>query len=122
MALPDPIPTLTVDAIGYDFYRTSFGDTASVYQTANGLDVLTISHQLKSTRNRYSVRFDRKKVAADPFVDGNNRSLSWTAYAVFDAPSDGVTAAECQDLSQLLQTFLVSGTPDYDLRVLQGEI
>lgn len=121
MALPDPIPTLTVDAITYDFARTSFGDAQSIYRTANGLDVLTIAKTEKA-RSRFSVRFDRSKIAADPFDDNRNVPLSMSSYLVMDVPPTGFTAAEIQDHTELLTAFLVAGTPDYVLRVIQGEI
>jgi hypothetical protein len=121
MALPDPIPTITVAAVTYDLARVAFGENSSKYRTANGLDELTISHQ-RNARDRTSVRFNRKKVAANPFDAAVNQEYSWSAYAVFDAPKLGVSAAECQALGQLLTAFLAAGTPDYDLRVLQGEI
>jgi hypothetical protein len=121
MALPDPLATLTVDAVDYVFNRVSFGDTQSVYRTSDGLNSLTISRQEKS-RNRYQIRFDRKKVAANPFDSSIDQEYTWTAYMVVDVPPVGVTAAEAEDLVQLLTTFLVAGTPDYILRALQGEI
>jgi hypothetical protein len=121
MALPDPIPTITVASVPYDFVRTQFGDTSTVYTTANGLDRLTISHQLKN-RHRHSIRFDRRKIAATPFDAALNQEYSWSAYTVLDTPKNGVTAAEAQALNQLLAAFCVAGTPDYDLRVLQGEL
>jgi hypothetical protein len=120
MALPDPIPTLTVDAVTYDFARIGMNDTSSVYQTANGLDRLTVSHVLKN-RNRHTIRLDRKKVAADPFTADLNQEYSFSTYVVCDAPKLGVTAAEMNVHSQLLTALMVAGTPDYVLRVLQGE-
>lgn len=121
MALPDPIPTLTVNAVTYDFVRTGMADGSSIYQTANGLDKLSVSHQQKS-RNRTTLRLDRKKIAADPFDAGINQEYSMSTYVVWDRPMVGFTAAECDYHTQLLSALLVAGTPDYGLRVLQGEI
>lgn len=120
MALPDPIPTITVAAVTYDLARVSTSDDKSVYRTANKLDQLTISKSEKN-RLRYSVRFDRKKVAATPFDASLNQEYRWSAYTVLDVPSNGVSVAEAQALNQLLAAFMVAGTPDYDSRVLQGE-
>jgi len=120
MALPDPIPTLTVDAVTYDFARIGMNDSSAVYQTADGLDRMTVSHQLKN-RNRHTLRLDRKKIAADPFDADINQEYSFSTYVVIDAPRLGVTAAELDDHSQLLTAIMAAGTPDYILRILQGE-
>lgn len=121
MALPDPIPTLTVQAKTYDFARIGFSDNSSVFQTANTRDRLTVSHRFNK-RNRFSIRLDRSKIAADPFDASLNQEYSHSAYVVWDSPNLGITPAENQELGQLLVAILAAGTPDYDLRVLQGEI
>jgi len=121
MALPDPIPTLTVNAVTYDFARVGMADGSSVYQTANGLDRVSIGHQDKA-RSRTTLRVDRRKVAADPFNAALNQEYSISTYVVSDAPKLGVTQAERDYHSQLLTAFMVAGTPDYWLRILQGEI
>lgn len=121
VALPDPIPTLTVAGDTYDFSRVGFTDTSGVFLTADGLNRLTVSHRYNK-RNRFSVRIDRQKVAADVWTPFNNTEYSHSAYVVWDCPTVGVTPAENQELGQLLYAVLAAGTPDYDLRVLQGEI
>lgn len=121
MALPDPIPTITVNAVTYDFARIGMDSSSAVYQTANGLDRLTVSHQSK-TRNRHTLRLDRSKIAADPFDADINQKYTQSAYVVWDTPLIGVTAAEADLHSQLLVAIMAAGTPDYALRVLQGEV
>lgn len=121
MALPDPIPTITVNAVTYDFARVGMTDGNAIYRTATGLDKVTVSHQQKA-RNRTTLRLDRSKIAADPFDAGINQEYSMSTYVVWDRPKVGFTAAECDLHTQLLTAFLVAGTPDYGLRVLQGEI
>jgi hypothetical protein len=121
MAIPDPIPTITVDSVTYDFARNSFGPTSGVFATANGNDVLTFSKALKN-RNRHSIRVDRRKTAADPLDAGLNQVYRASAYVVFDSPTVGFTAAELDKLGQLLVSVMTSGTPDYVLRALQGEL
>lgn len=120
MALPDPIPTLTVGAVTYDFARTGMTDTSSTYQTADGLNRMAVSHS-RNKRDRCVLRLDRDFVAADPYVSYNNQKYSHSAYVVFDAPLVGVTPAQRDALGQLLTAVMVAGTPDYILRVLQGE-
>jgi len=121
MALPDPIPTITVNSVTYDLPRVSFGVGTSEYRTSNGLDKLTISHSEKN-RQRHVVRFDRKKIAATPFDAAKDQEYRAAVYTVIDAPILGFTPAELDYLVQLQAAFWVAGTPDYGLRVLQGEV
>lgn len=126
MALPDPIPTITINSVTYDLARTGFvgkngASQGSVYQTSNGLDRLTIEHSEKN-RKRDVVRFDRKKIAATPFDAAKDQEYSMSAYVVVDSPRLGFTSAEKDYVFQLLSAFWVAGTPDYGLRVLNGEI
>jgi hypothetical protein len=122
MALPDPIPTLTVNAVTYDLARTTFGENRSVFSTANGLDKLTVSKQSRGGRNRHMVRFDRTKVAATPFDAAKDQEYTCAAYTVLEFPVFGFTSTELAYQEELLRTFMAAGTPDYVVRVLQGEI
>jgi hypothetical protein len=125
--LPDPIPTITINSVTYDLARTGVtGKTgnstgAAIYQTSNGLDRLTIEHSVKN-RKRDVVRFDRTKVAATPFDAAKDQEYSMSAYVVVDSPRLGFTSAEKDYVFQLLSAFWVAGSPDYGLRVLNGEI
>jgi len=122
MALPDPIPTMTVATVPYDLFRTGFGDADSTYKTANGQNVLTVSHQSKN-RNRTIVRLDRSKIAANPFDAEINQAYTFSTYQVFDWPKLGVTPTEMKDLAALHGTFLaLGGATPYLQRILQGEI
>lgn len=120
MALPDPIPTITVNSVTYDLVRTSFGAGTSQYKTANGLDVLTVSHSEKN-RKRDIIRLDRSKIAASPFDAAKDQEYSMSTYIVMDAPRLGFTAAERDWHTKLLAAIMVEGSTDYSLRVLQGE-
>lgn len=120
MALPDPIPTLTVNSVNYDFARIGNDVNSAVYQTADGNDRLTVSHSLKN-RNRHTIRLDRTKIAANPFDAAIDQEYSMSTYVVVDVPKIGFTASEMNYHSQLLTAIMVAGTPDYVLRVLQGE-
>lgn len=119
--LPDPIPTLTVNSVTYDFVRIGSTETSSVYQTANGNDRMIVSRQNKA-RNRYTIRLDRRKVAANPFDASLNQEYTQSAYVVWDIPKLGVTPEEADYHGQLLSAVMVAGTPDYALRVLRGEV
>jgi hypothetical protein len=121
LALPDPIPTLTVNSKTYDFARIGMTDTSGIYQTADGLDRLTISHQYRK-RNRFSVRLDRNFLADDPFVSTITQRFSHSVYTVIDTPQIGVDPVENDWLYQLHAAIMAAGTPDYSKRILQGEL
>jgi len=121
MALPDPIPTVTTNAVAYNFARIGQDKTSSVYQTADGNDKLTVSRSEKA-RKRFSVRLDRRKTAADPFNAALNQEYRHAVYIVWDVPNLGVSATEADWHGKLLTDLMIAGTPDYALRVLQGEI
>jgi len=121
MALPDPIPTITVNSVAYDFARVGMTDGKAVYQTADGNDRLTIENSVKN-RSRTLIRLDRSKIAANPFDADLNQAYSFSTYVVMDRPKLGVSASEVNLHGQLLDALLVAGTPDYRLRVVQGEV
>jgi len=119
MSIPDPIPTLTVNSVAYDFLRTGSGDAKGVYRTADGLDRLTIEHTEKA-RRRSVIRLDRIAIADDPLITGNSFEASMSTYVVMDRHK--VFTAEDTDWHlKLLSAFLLEGTPDYSLRVARGE-
>lgn len=121
LALPDPIPTLTVNSVTYDFARIGFGDASSIYQTSDGLNRLGIQHSQKA-RNRHVVRLDRRAVVEDPLTTGSSYEQSFSVYTVIDMPRVGFSAADVDYGRQLLEAFMLAGTPDYGLRVIQGEV
>lgn len=121
MALPDPIPTVTINSIAYDFARVGMADGNSIYQTGDGNDRLTISHSSRN-RTRTLVRLDRQKITADTLNSALNRPYTAATYVVVDRDSVGWTSAELDYHFQLLSGLWAAGTPDYGLRVLKGEV
>lgn len=121
MALPDPIPTVTVDSIAYDFARVGMANGNSIYQTGDGNDRLTISHTVRN-RTRTLVRLDRSKITADTLNSSLNKPYSAATYVVVDRDSIGWDADELDYHFQLLSGLWAAGTPDYGLRVLKGEV
>lgn len=119
MSIPDPIPTLTVNSVAYDFVRTGSGDATGVFKTADGLDRLTIAHTEKA-RRRSVIRLDRTAIADDPLITGNSFEAAMATYVVMDRHKV-FTAAEADWHLKLLSALLLEGTPDYSLRVLRGE-
>lgn len=122
MALPDPIPTITVNSVAYDLARIGMENSKAVYQTASGNDRLTVASTVNRNRSRTVVRLDRKKFAADPLNSALTRPYTLATYVVSDSDNIGWTAAEKDYHQQLLAALWVAGTPDYGLRILQGEV
>jgi len=121
LALPDPIPTLTVNAVTYDFARVGFGDSSGVFMTGDGLNRLTVSHSRKN-RHRAVVRLDRTDTVEDPFTTGSSYNSSFSVYTVFDWKENDFAVEDLDYGGQLLDAFMAAGTPDYRLRFLKGEI
>lgn len=82
--------TVTINAIANTLPRTSTGDDSSSYTKDDGTVILTVSHlETKNARVRHQVRLDFNKIAADPFIAGNSRMASGSAYLVVDEPNAG---------------------------------
>lgn len=80
--------------------RTSSQGSKSIYQSNDGLYVLTISHQISGTPNtanyrvRSMYRLDVKVLATDPFNAEKSVYQDFGAYVVLDKPAFGFTAAQ----------------------------
>lgn len=89
--------------------RTGFGPSSGTFKSADGTQTLTISHSY-GKRNRHIFRTDLSKIAADPFVAGQNNTVSMSAYVLVDVPKQGFTAAEQVTAVSALLSALTSGT------------
>jgi len=110
--------SVTVNAVAQSLPAVSRGDSVSIYQKDDATYKLTISHNFKAERNRFTVRLDANKVAADPLASANNKVYSHTAYLVIDKPVVGYTNSETQLMVTGLIGWLSSGNI---LKVLGGE-
>lgn len=110
--------SVTINSVAVSLPAVSRNSNDSQYQTADGSTKLTVSHQYKPERNRYTVRLDASKIAADPLSSANNRVYSQSVYIVMDKPVVGFTNAEVQQLVTALTGFLTSANT---LKVLGGE-
>jgi len=101
----------------------SRGENQSVYMSADGKQKLTVSHQYKAERHRFTARLDSNKVAADPLASANNRVYTHSVYFVVDRPTVGYSVAESEDALYGLIAMLQSGTsPNFAAtRILRGE-
>lgn len=99
MAFSDP-QSITVNAVAQSLARGPNRDaTTSSYNKDDGSYTLLIGNQLRSTRNRFTVRVDHTKLTTDPFVSANNIRVSSSVYLVLDVPVLGYTNAEIKDIA-----------------------
>jgi hypothetical protein len=79
------------------------------YQTADGLNTFTVSHQLGTQRNASTVRLDLNSTYVDP-TTGLSKAISMAVYATVNRPLAGFTTTQMKSqLAGLLQ-FLASTT------------
>lgn len=113
---PDPT-SITVSGSGVSLPRVEIQGKKSIYQSADGLTTLTISHQPASgDRVRTSVRLDVKAIVPDPLTAVNDYE-TFSYYSVIDRPSAGFSVttinsyiqAHCGFLTLANVTKLVGG-------------
>jgi len=80
-----------------------------IYKSADGTVKLTISHQ-DGKRNRAIVRLDYTKVAADPYVAGQNNKVSMSTYVLVDTPLQGYSTTEVVANVAALLSMLTAST------------
>jgi len=109
--------SITVNAVAQSLPAVARNDNASRYRKDDGTYVFSVSHQY-AKRNRFSVRIDGQKVAADPLAAGINVVATMSTYLVIDAPPTGYTNAELKDIALALSAWCTSANL---LKVLGGE-
>jgi len=92
MSLADP-NTITISGTTTPLPRTSVEEDTSKYTSADGLIVLTASHDY-GKRIRRMIRLDTSKLTADPFKPSENVKVGMSVYTVIDLPPAGFTNAE----------------------------
>lgn len=110
--------TVTVDSVAQTLPAISREPMKSTYREDVGEYELVISHQENRSRNRRTVRLNRAKTAADPFIPANNVEVSHSIYLVIDSPIAGFSATELKDDALGLAAWLTSANV---LKVLGGE-
>lgn len=82
------------------------------YQTADGSNTLTVSHQLGTQRNASTVRLDLNSTYTDP-TTGLAKAISMAVYVTINRPLAGFTSAQIKSqLNGLLQFMASSGNQD----------
>jgi len=110
--------SVTVNAVAQSLPAISRNGDSSLYQKDDATYKLTVAHQYKPARKRFTVRLDSNKVAADPLTSANNQVYSVSAYLVVDAPIVGYSNSELQQLTSALTAWLSSANI---LKVVGGE-
>lgn len=103
MAFADP-QTVTINAVGYVCNRTGSAMDSGTFTTSDGNGKFTISNQY-GKRNRRTIRFDHRKVAADPLNAAQNLNYGMSFYLVVDVPPVGYTPTEAK---QVVDGFLAN--------------
>ena len=122
MALTDPQKFKEISGTEVTAPRVSSGDFKSVYETSDGLCVLSIStSKSNSSRLRHLVRLDVKKLTTNPYEETKKQYVSTSVYLVVDRPEAGFTVGECKKLVEGLVGLLSASTYSLTEKVLGGE-
>jgi len=122
MSLSDP-QTITIGGVTTSLPRTSVGEGASAYTSADDRIILSVSHSKTKgdKRNRRMIRIDTSKISPDPFMPAENVEVNAAAYVVFDVPVDGFTDAEVLALWVGFKTQLSASSDAIITKLLGGE-
>jgi predicted peroxiredoxin len=122
MALTDPQKFKEVAGTEVTAPRVSTGDFKSIYETSDGLNVLTVStSESNSNRKRHLVRIDVSKLATNPYEETKKQTISMSVYMVIDRPVAGFTVAEAKKLVEGLVGLLSASTYSLTEKVIGSE-
>lgn len=119
MSFTDP-QSVTIGASTISLPRTSVGQDAAVYTSADGLTKLSASHSY-GKRTRRVFRLDASKVTADPFIPTTNVAVGMNCYLVVDLPKAGYTTTEQADVVKAMINNLSASTYAALTKFLGGE-
>jgi hypothetical protein len=119
MAFTDPI-SLTINAVALTLPKVSTEGNDTVYQTSDGLVVVSASHTY-AKRNRHLLRIDHSKLTADPFIPTENVKVGMSNYLVFDVPTAGYTATEALQVYQGFKSWFTASSDAIITKLLGGE-
>lgn len=119
MAFADP-QTVTIATVATALPRTSSGTNAGAFTSPDGTVKLTVSSSY-GKRNRRTIRLDFSKIAADPFVAGQNNQVSMSAYIVVDVPKQGFTLSDETANAKALIDYLSASSNARLTQLLGGE-
>lgn len=120
----DPLPGVSINSVSQVLPRVTLinetaskpsdltGRVGSVYQKADGLITVTVSHQTqKNGRVRTSVVLEQKAVVTNP-LDSSNDYDTLSCTFVLDRPSFGFTITQVEQLTAALTGWLITANVD----------
>lgn len=113
--------SVTINAVANSLPRVSAGANSGIFRKDDGTVKLTITHA-ENKRNRRLVRLDHNKLAADPYITGNQDPVDMAVYAVFDVPLLGYTVAEQKQVADGFFAYLTASSGAAITKILGGEI
>jgi hypothetical protein len=119
MSFTDPL-SITIRGVTTPLPRTSVEDEKSEYHSADGLIVVTASHDV-GKRTRRMLRLDTSKLTADPFKPAENVKVSMSNYMVFDLPPAGFTNADALAAYTGFKTLFTATSDALIVKLLGGE-
>jgi len=122
MSFTDPL-SFTLSGVTTPLPRVDSEGTETQYQSADGLIVVTASHQAGKSRTRRMLRVDLSKIAPDPFKPVENRKISMSNYMVFDLPAVGAGFSNAEQLALYtgLKTLYTATSDALIVKLLGGE-
>lgn len=120
MSFTDPLSVTIAPASAVSLPRTSVDEDESVYTSADGLIVVTASHNL-GKRTRRLLRIDTSKITSDPFRPAENVKVSMSNYMVFDLPPAGYTNAEALAVYTGFKSMFTASSDALITKLLGGE-
>lgn len=119
MAFADP-QSVTIATVATSLPRTGSGASSGSFATADGTVKLSVSSS-NGKRLRHVIRLDFSKIAADPFLAGQNNQVSMSAYLVLDVPKQGYTVTDQQNNAKALVDYLSASSNARILQLIGGE-
>lgn len=120
MAFADP-QTITVNAVAQSLKRISSGENKGTFKTNDGNFTLEVAHSY-SKRNRHTVVFRQRKIAADPLAPTINAEVTQSVRITVDTPNNlAFTVAENKLLMDGFAAWLAASTGAMETALLGGE-
>lgn len=120
MSFADP-QSVTIVGGATSLARIGSGINQGSFQSSDGYNRLSVSHQYRTERVRRTVRLDLSKVAANPFDSSINAKYSMSIVVGIDVPVVGYTIADEVTNSAGLFTWLTASTNAKLTQLMGGE-
>lgn len=119
MALTDP-QSVTLNSSAVSLPRVLTDTGVGTFTNYDAKTRMRVNHTY-GRRTRRNVRLDLSKITADPLVASTNREVSASVGFWVDLPVSGFSAADLEDLSKGILTWLTASSNANLKKVLAGE-